>query len=77
MALPLAKKDVLTAKNRLAKEADDLRGEVGKIDKKLGNEQFLAKAPPEVVDTQKERRAELSEKLARVEAALERLGATS
>ena len=31
--------------------------EIGKIDKKLGNEQFVAKAPEEVIEEQRTRRA--------------------
>jgi valyl-tRNA synthetase len=42
---------------RLEKEIARLKGEIAGIDKKLSNEQFVAKAPPEVVDEQHERRA--------------------
>jgi valyl-tRNA synthetase len=59
---------------RLAKEAATQAGELDKIAKKLGNEQFLAKAKPEVIDEQRERQAELGTAVARVEAALARLG---
>jgi valyl-tRNA synthetase len=59
---------------RLAKEKASLAGELEKIAKKLGNEQFLAKAKPEVIDEQRERQAELSTAVARVDAALARLG---
>jgi valyl-tRNA synthetase len=59
---------------RLAKEKASLAGELEKIARKLGNEQFLAKAKPEVIDEQRERQAELGTAVARVEAALARLG---
>jgi len=42
---------------RLEKEIARLKGEIVGIDKKLSNEQFVAKAPPEVVEEQHERRA--------------------
>ena len=42
---------------RLEKEIARLKGEIAGIDKKLSNEQFVAKAPPEVVEEQHERRA--------------------
>ena len=40
---------------RLSKEIDKLEAETTNIDKKLSNEQFVSKAPPEVVDEQRER----------------------
>ena len=42
---------------RLETEIARLTGEIAGIDKKLSNEQFVAKAPPEVVEEQHERRA--------------------
>ena len=59
---------------RLQKEAAALTSELEKIARKLGNEQFLAKAKPEVVEEQRERRAEGEAALARIRIALERLG---
>ncbi len=74
--LPLADAiDLDQERARLGRETFKLDGEIGKIDKKLANQQFLAKAPPEVVEEQKERRAELVEKRDRVAVALERLSA--
>ena len=57
--LPIA--DVIDLKAetvRLKKELGKLDGEISKIDAKLGNEKFLASAPEEVVDEQRERKAE-------------------
>jgi valyl-tRNA synthetase len=59
---------------RLAREIEKLSGEIARVDAKLSNAQFVAKAPEEVVDEQRERRDEATrarEKLAR---ALDMLG---
>ncbi len=50
-----------------------LERETGKLDKKLANEQLLAKAPEAVIEEQRARRQELVEKLEKIKAALERL----
>jgi valyl-tRNA synthetase len=60
---------------RLQKEAAGLTSELDKIAKKLGNEQFLAKAKPEVIDEQRERQADAEAALARLNAAIARIGA--
>jgi valyl-tRNA synthetase len=76
LALPLA--DVIDlGKERalLAKEIDRLAGEIGKLDARLGNEGFLAKADPEVVEEQRERRAEMAGVKAKLAEALKRLAA--
>jgi valyl-tRNA synthetase len=52
-----------------------LVAELDNIAKKLGNPQFLAKAKPEVIEEQRERAAEEQAALARVRAALARIGA--
>jgi valyl-tRNA synthetase len=66
--------DLAQERARLAKEITRLDGEVEKIAKKLGNEQFLAKAKPEVVEEQRERSAEAEQTRDRLRAAMERLG---
>ena len=58
---------------RLKREIAKEEVEIAKIDKKLGNEQFVAKAPPEVIEEQRERRAEAVARLERLKAALARL----
>ena len=63
---------VLTAEN-LAEAAGEIRKELARNDQKLGNEQFVSRAPEEVVEEQRERRAESLALLARTEAALARL----
>jgi valyl-tRNA synthetase len=65
--------DVKAERARLMRDADKIRKEIVKIDQKLGNEQFMAKAKEEVVEEQRERREEALALLARTEAALARL----
>jgi valyl-tRNA synthetase len=60
---------------RLGKEIDRQRVAIDKIDRKLANADFLAKADPVVVDEQRERREETASALARLETAVERLRA--
>ncbi len=76
IVLPLA--DVIDLDQeaaRLEKEIDKMAGEIAKIDKKLSNESFVAKAPPEVVEEQRERRQEAEAAQARLAEALNRLRA--
>ena len=73
-ALPLADViDIDREQASLRKEIAALDKDHDKLDKKLSNEQFLAKAPLEVVEENKQRREALLEKRAKLQAALERL----
>jgi valyl-tRNA synthetase len=65
--------DLAKERARLAKEAAGVEDEIGKIERKLGNEQFLAKAKPEVVEEQRERLAEAEAARTRLRAALARI----
>jgi valyl-tRNA synthetase len=67
--------DIGREKARLQKEIDKLAGEIEKTEKKLANEQFVAKAPPEVIEEQRERLAEAGQARAKLVSALERLSA--
>jgi valyl-tRNA synthetase len=72
--LPLAGLiDVAKEKARLSKELGKVEGEIAKIEKKLGNADFVAKAPPEVIDEQRERLAEAEQSQRQLKGALERL----
>ncbi|MEL7462469.1 MAG: valine--tRNA ligase [Pseudomonadota bacterium] len=74
MALPLADViDVAAEKKRLEKAAQKVGKEVGGIKGKLSNEKFLAKAPDEVVEEQRERLAAAEAEAAKLDAALARL----
>ena len=74
VSMPLAGIIDLDAERaRLAKESEKAAKEIDKIEAKLGNQQFMAKAPEDVVDEQRERLAEASQLRSRIEAALARL----
>ncbi|MDH3230825.1 MAG: valine--tRNA ligase [Alphaproteobacteria bacterium] len=65
--------DIGQEKARQEREIDRLDGDIGKIDRKLGNEQFLSKAPQAVIDEQNERRVDLVARRDAVKTALDRL----
>jgi valyl-tRNA synthetase len=67
--------DVAGERDRLSKEIARLKGEIERFDKKLGNESFVAKAPPEVVEEQREKRNEAARAAAKLNEALTRLAA--
>ncbi len=58
---------------RLEKELQTLHGEVERIEKKLGNEGFVAKAPAKVIDEEKAKLADYAEKRDKVIARLAEL----
>jgi valyl-tRNA synthetase len=73
-ALPLAGViDLAAEKSRLRKDIVKLDSEIAVIDKKLGNEQFVSKAPEEVIEEQRTRRAEAVDRRERLSQALARL----
>ncbi|MET0314531.1 MAG: valine--tRNA ligase, partial [Hansschlegelia sp.] len=65
--------DIAAEKDRLAKERDKTAGEIRRIDGKLANESFVARAPEEVVEGEREKRASYEDRLAKIEAALKQL----
>ena len=72
--LPLAGViDVAQERSRLKRELDRAKTESEKIEKKLGNEQFLAKANPEIVAEQRQRLSEASLAVTKLTQAMERL----
>ncbi len=66
--------DIAAEKARLSKEISKLVGDIGKITGKLANHAFVAKAPPEVIDEQRERLAEAESARVKLSEALGRLG---
>ncbi len=75
VALPLEGViDIAAEKARLAKELEKIAKDTAGIDGRLGNPGFVAKAPPEVLEESRERKAELEARRAKVEEALKRLG---
>ncbi len=66
--------DVEAEKARLSKEVDKIAGEVAKSEGKLGNANFVGRAPAEVVEQERERLEEWRAKLAQLREMLEGLG---
>ena len=66
--------DVAAEKARLSKEIARIDGEITKANAKLGNEAFVAKAPPAVIDQEKKRVADFGTTLGRLRDQLTRLG---
>jgi valyl-tRNA synthetase len=74
--LPLAGViDVEKERARLKKDLDKAAGEADKIARKLGNEQFVAKADPEVVEEQRQRLVEIEQTRDKLAQAMARLAA--
>ena len=67
--------DIGAEKARLAKELGKIDGEISRFDAKLGNADFLARAPEEVVEEQREKREEAVARKAKIAEALKQLGA--
>ncbi len=65
--------DLDAERKRLGREVEKLEAEIGKIDRKLGNAEFLAKAPADVVEDQRERRAVAESAQAKLKRAQARL----
>ncbi len=67
--------DLAAERARLEKEIAAFDSDIGHVNKKLGNPNFVARAAPEVVDEQREKLAEAEAGKAKLEAALARLDA--
>jgi valyl-tRNA synthetase len=73
-ALPLAGViDFAAEKARLEKEMTRVNSDIARIDAKLGNGDFLKRAPEEVVEGEREKREEAAARRAKIKEALERL----
>ena len=67
--------DLAAERARLTKEISGLASETDKLAKKLGNPDFVARAPEEVVEENRDRLAEAETAKAKLQAALSPLGA--
>jgi valyl-tRNA synthetase len=77
VVLPLAGViDVDQEKARLSKEIDKHTADIAKIDQKLGNANFVSRAPAEVIEEQRDRRATAEAARQKLADALARLSAT-
>ncbi|BAT60329.1 valine--tRNA ligase [Variibacter gotjawalensis] len=73
-ALPLAGIiDIAAERLRLEKELAKIAGEVERVEKKLGNADFVKRAPEEVIEGEREKLADAEAKRAKFREALERL----
>jgi valyl-tRNA synthetase len=74
VALPLkGVVDLAAERARLAKEMQKADADIKRVDGKLGNANFVARAPEEVVEEEKEKREEALARKAKIGEALERL----
>ncbi|HEY3696935.1 valine--tRNA ligase [Phenylobacterium sp.] len=74
LALPVAEFiDLAAERARLGKEIAGLASDIDRTARKLGNADFVARAPEEVVEENRERMAEAQDAKAKLEAALQRL----
>jgi valyl-tRNA synthetase len=74
IALPLGDViDFAKERARLEKELKKAQDEIARFDAKLGNEQFVSRAPEEVLTEQREKRAEAAALAVRLEEAVARL----
>jgi valyl-tRNA synthetase len=69
--------DAAVEKARIAKDVGKVDKEISTLEKKLGNADFLARAPEDVVEEQRVRLAEEQTRRQRLALALETLAATA
>jgi valyl-tRNA synthetase len=67
--------DIAAEQTRISKEVERIRGEIQRIEKKLSNESFVAKAPAEVVEKERLRAAEFNASLETLSAQIKQLAA--
>jgi valyl-tRNA synthetase len=66
--------DLDVERKRLAKDRDETAAAMQRLEAKLANEGFIAKAKPEVIEAERARMVELKDKLAAIERNLAELG---
>ena len=65
--------DLAAERARLAKEMAKADADIARVDQKLGNPNFVARAPEDVVEEEKEKREEAVARKAKIAEALQRL----
>jgi valyl-tRNA synthetase len=65
--------DIAAERARLAKEMKKAEDDIERVDKKLSNEKFVANAPEDIIDGEKEKRAEAQGRKDKIAEALDRL----
>jgi len=65
--------DVVAERRRLKKEMDRCFKELGSADNRLGDERFLERAPAEIVEGVKKKRAEIAQRMSQLEQSLAKL----
>jgi valyl-tRNA synthetase len=65
--------DLAAERARLEKEMQKIASDIARIDAKLSNTDFLARAPEEVVDGEREKREQAEQRRAKIREALQRL----
>jgi len=69
--------DISAERARLEKELAKAATDIARVDAKLGNANFVARAPEEVVEEEKEKREEAQARKQKIFEALERLKGVS
>ena len=67
--------DLAEEKTRLGKEIEKLEKDISGIEKKLANEKFVSRAPPEIIKEQHTRKADAESAIKKLKAALQQLDA--
>ncbi len=65
--------DMGAERQRLAREIEKTGGEIARLEKKLGNENFIARAPQKVVEAERDKLRGYRAQMAKLQEALERL----
>ena len=74
VAMPLEGLDIEAERSRLRKQIDKTEKELSVHDKKLGNDNFVARAKPEAVQKVRDAHSELSDRIGRMRTTLDQLG---
>ena len=69
--------DLAEEKTRLGKEIDKLEKDISGIEKKLANEKFVSRAPPEIIEEQHTRKADAETAIEKLRGAQAQLDALS